>query len=288
VLILDVTEVAFTVKLALLDPEGTITDEGIVMAATLLPSLSATVVPPLGAGCSSLTVQIEVPGVTTVPGVQVIPAMRRGVGGARSSATVAGLAPSLAAITAVVDAVTVFAWTSNGALVDPVGIVTDAGMVIAATGVASFRAMRAPPFGAAAPKWTEQAEEAGVTIRVGVQVMPRGGGLRVNEKLAELPAKLPTTTAVADPATNPASTGKPALIAPAGTVTDDGAVTGLEPEATPKANVIALAAIADKVAVQVAVAGVNNCDGLHASVLTRTGGSIVSVPPLPVVGMPIA
>jgi hypothetical protein len=188
----------------------------------------------------------------------------------------------------VVDALTVFAFTSNDALVDPVGIVTDDGMVIAATGVASFRPMRAPPFGAAAPKWTEQVEEAGVTIRVGVQLMPRGGGSRVNEKLAELPAKLPTTTAVADPVTNPASTGKATLVAPAGTVTDDGAVTGLEPEATPKASVIALAAVADKVAVQVASAGVNIVDGLHASVFTRTEGLIVSVPPLPVVGILIA
>ena len=55
-----VTVPAVAVKLAVVVPDATVTDAGIV-SAVLLPSESVTVEPPVGAACDSVAVQVELP-----------------------------------------------------------------------------------------------------------------------------------------------------------------------------------------------------------------------------------
>jgi hypothetical protein len=61
------------------------------------------------------------------------------------------------------------------------------------------------------------------------------GGRRDSKKLAELPLRLATTTAFANPVTAPTWRVKTAVVAPAATVTDVGMTTGAELAATPNA-----------------------------------------------------
>jgi hypothetical protein len=89
------TAAAFTEKLALLDPAATVMDDGIVIAATGVPSLSATFAPVLDAGCVRVTVQVEVPGVRTVAGVHTS-AWIAGTGGRSDSKKLAELPLRLA------------------------------------------------------------------------------------------------------------------------------------------------------------------------------------------------
>ena len=64
------TAVAWAVKVALVAPAATSTDAGIVSAVVAVPKFNATLRPPLGEGADNETVQVEVPGVTTVAGEQ--------------------------------------------------------------------------------------------------------------------------------------------------------------------------------------------------------------------------
>src|SRR3954451_14048893 len=63
------TEVVEAVKLALVDPEATVTEAGTVTAALL--SASVTGVPPVGAAALNVTVQVELAGAITDAGEQL-------------------------------------------------------------------------------------------------------------------------------------------------------------------------------------------------------------------------
>jgi hypothetical protein len=62
-----VTEAAVAVKVVEVDPAGTVTNAGTVRLPALL--VRVTVVPPAGAAALSVTVQFELPGVTTEAGL---------------------------------------------------------------------------------------------------------------------------------------------------------------------------------------------------------------------------
>ena len=59
---------AFAVNVALIDPAGTVTDDGTVISALLLESVAT--VPPVGAAWLRVTVQVEEPPVVSDEGLQ--------------------------------------------------------------------------------------------------------------------------------------------------------------------------------------------------------------------------
>jgi hypothetical protein len=160
------TAAAFTEKLALLDPAATVMDDGIVIAATGVPSLSATFAPVLDAGCVRVTVQVEVPGVRTVAGVHTS-AWITGTGGRSDSKKLAELPLRLATTIAVAAALTVPAFNVNAALVAPAETVTDDGTVTFAELAASPKDTLVAVEGAAA-KVTVQAAVVPVTSDAGL------------------------------------------------------------------------------------------------------------------------
>ena len=98
------TAFALTVKFALVAPAGTNTDAGIVSAVVAVPSFNATVTPPVAAAADNATVQVEVPGVTTVVGAQESVFTKSG--GSRLNENVAEVPQRLAVRTVVAGAVT--------------------------------------------------------------------------------------------------------------------------------------------------------------------------------------
>jgi hypothetical protein len=119
------TAFAVTVKRALVAPAATNTDAGIVIAAVAVPNFKATLTPPLGAGADNATVQVEMPGVTTVAGEQETAFTENGN---RLKENVAEAPLRLAVTTALATAVTAPAWTRKVALATPAGTVTVDGM----------------------------------------------------------------------------------------------------------------------------------------------------------------
>jgi hypothetical protein len=127
----EVTAGAVTVNPAVVDPAGTVTEAGNVIPVTGVPNVSPTIVPPLGAAAERLSVQAEVPGAGTVPGLQVNVASVT-PGGCSANEKFAELPLRLATSRAVVVADTAATLAVKLALLAPVAIVTDAGIVTCA------------------------------------------------------------------------------------------------------------------------------------------------------------
>lgn len=118
-----------TVKVALNAPAGTVTLAGTVAIAVLLLD-RVTLLPPEGAGPSSVTVPVEVAPPVTEVGLRLSEAM---FGGSTSSLTVRLMPPKLAVIVErVFDALVVNVVMVNVALLVPASTVTLAGTVAAA------------------------------------------------------------------------------------------------------------------------------------------------------------
>lgn len=83
---------AVAVKTVELEPEGTVTDAGTLKAGLSLES--ATAVPPAGAACEIVTVQLAVPPVPKLAGAQFSPVTNRAV--TRETVAVWELLPSVA------------------------------------------------------------------------------------------------------------------------------------------------------------------------------------------------
>ena len=98
------TAFALTVKFAVVAPAATNTDAGIVSAGVAAPNFKATVTPLVAAGADNPTVQVEMPGVTTVAGEQE--SVFTETGGSRLKENMAELPPRLAVRTVVAGAVT--------------------------------------------------------------------------------------------------------------------------------------------------------------------------------------
>jgi len=127
----EVSAVAVTVKPAVVDPPGTVTEVGKVTPATAVPRLNPTIIPVVGAAAPRVTVHAELPGVGTVPGLHVI-ALSVTAGGCNASEKVVELPPTVATRTAVAAAETLAALAVKLALVAPAAITTVAGIVTCA------------------------------------------------------------------------------------------------------------------------------------------------------------
>ena len=181
--------------------------------------------------------------------------------------------------------VRVAAVTENPAIVDPAGTVTEAGNVTPVTAVPSFSATTAPALGAVADRLTEQADVPGAGIVPGVQVnvlSVKAGGCSANEKFAELPLRLATSTDVAAEETVVTFAVKLALLAPVPIATDAGIVTCAMVLPIPSVTVTGIVAADFKLTVHVALPGVTTVLGLHDTPATRLGGTVVTVAPVAV------
>jgi hypothetical protein len=127
----EVSAVAVTVKPAVVDPPGTVTEAGKVTPVTAVPRFNPTLIPVVGAAAPRVTVHAEVPGVGTVPGLQAI-ALSVTAGGCSASEKFVELPPTVATRTAVATAETLAALAVKLALVAPAAITTDAGIVTCA------------------------------------------------------------------------------------------------------------------------------------------------------------
>jgi len=196
--------------------------------------------------------------------------------------------PFKVAITEVVTAVvTAVVFIEKLAPVAPPATVIEAGIVIAGTGVPSFNATLAPRAGAGWFRVTVQVEDPNERTVAGVHVSAESpiGGLTGSEKLAEVPLRVAVMITLLSVGTAPTVTVKEPLIDPAGIVTDDGIVTVEEVAPNPKDTRDEVSAFADKVTVQVTVAGPVMVVGLHVSVPNRLACTTVNIAPIPAAAM---
>jgi hypothetical protein len=132
------------VNVALVTPLGTVTVAGTVAAATLLLD-SATDTPPAGAGWLKVTIPVEVPPLSTLTGFRL--SAMSVTDGLTVSVTDRVTPPWVAEMVTAVEALTEVVEIANVALVAPLGTVTVAGTVAAAT-LLLESATTTPPVGA--------------------------------------------------------------------------------------------------------------------------------------------
>ena len=175
------TDVAM-VKVADVDPAGTVIVAGTVAAATLL-EVRFTADPPVGAAAPRVTVPVEDAPPATMLGETV--RLERSAGLIVSAAL--RLVPdSVAVMVAVETAVTADVVMLNVAVVAPAGTVTLAGTV--AEVLLEARFTTAPPVGAAVPRVTVPVDGEPPTTLVGDRVKPANAiGLIVSEVLTLTP-----------------------------------------------------------------------------------------------------
>jgi len=224
-----VTELAVTVKLALLAPPGMVT-----LAATLATDVllleRVTSAPPAGAPALKVTVPAEDVGPTTLVGfsakLESVTGAGGGGGGVTLSRAVIVVVPSMAEMVTGVDAVTDTVVTVNVALVAPATIVTLAG-TLATAALLLESDTNAPPLGAAEVSVTVPVEPLPPTRLEGLNVSDDnvaaggGGASGFTVKVADWVTPPPETEIVTTVCT---VTGlvkmlKPPVVTPAGIMT---------------------------------------------------------------------
>jgi hypothetical protein len=216
------TTAAVAVNDPVLTPAGISTDAGTVKFALLLANV--TEAPPLRAAAVSVIVQVELPAPVREAGLQVSPLTSTGASVTLTAAEVE--APfAVAVIVTGVAAVTLPAVAVKVAVALPAATVTEPGMVNMA--LLSERATSNPPAGAALFKPRVQVVEAPDNTVAGEQLSVEGtiGPRRLSEALAVAPFRVAVSTAVLSVVTVATDAVKPAVDAPAATVTDAGSVT---------------------------------------------------------------
>ncbi|MCL4794289.1 MAG: hypothetical protein KJZ84_06995, partial [Bryobacteraceae bacterium] len=212
---------AEAMKLAEVEPAGITTEVGVVRDALLV--LSATGEPPLGARVPIVTVHVLLAPEFSDEGLQLRPVSC--VGTTRFTECVSELPLSDAVTAAVELLVKVPAVAVKLAEVAPDGTVTAVGVVSELLLLLNETAV--PPLGAAALMVTVHVllpfefSDVGLQVRFDSTV----GATRFREKVRELPFRFAVTTAVELVASVPAVAVKFAVVAPAGTVTAEGAVS---------------------------------------------------------------
>lgn len=149
--VVEPTDVVVTVKLLLVDPEGTVTLLGTLAEELLL--LKLTTVPPAGAAELRVTVPVELAPPVTLVGLRVSEeSVTLPLAGLMVSEACRELLPSVAVMTAVVVVVTDVVVTVKFALVDPAATVTLLGTLAEELLLESDTTL--PPDGAAADSVT--------------------------------------------------------------------------------------------------------------------------------------
>jgi hypothetical protein len=172
-----VTVPAVAVNVVLVLPEGTVTLAGTV-ATEVLPLVSVTTVPPVGAAPLNVTVPVEdVPEVTDV-GLNVTDDTE--TGGATVSTALWLLPEAAAVMVTAVDVATVRVVTVKVVLVLPAGTVTLAGTVAAAV-LPLVSVTTVPPVGAAPLNVTVPVEVAPEVTDVGLNVTDDTVGMVPND-----------------------------------------------------------------------------------------------------------
>jgi hypothetical protein len=271
---LDATVPAVAVKLAVVEPAATVTEAGTVSAVLL--SETATLEPPVGAACDSVTVQVALPPETTVAGVHCsADTVTRGVMVTGEVAEV--LFSEAVTVTDWLDA-TVPAVAVKLAVVEPAATVTEAG-----TGRAVLldeTATLEPPVGATCDNVIVQVVLPPEVIVAGVhcKVVTVICGVTVTGEVAEAPFSDAVTVTDWLDATVPAVAVKLAVVEPAATVTEVGTVSAvlLFETATLEPPV---GAANDSVTVHVDPWPDVSVAGTHWS--AETVGSTLIVPPVP-------
>ena len=161
-----VTALVLTLKVAVVEPAATVTLVGTVAAAALLLD-RVTLVPPLGAAFVSVTVAVEELPPITVTGLNVSPDAAAEVEDVCTVNEAVTLAPAVAEIVTVVVAATALVLTLKVAVVEPAATVTLAGTVAAAA-LLLDRVTLVPPLGAAFVSVTVAVEEAPPVKLVGL------------------------------------------------------------------------------------------------------------------------
>jgi len=221
-----VTALVFTVNVALLAPETTVTLAGTVAVDVLLER--ETAMPPLGAGPLSVTVPVEVcaPPVTLV-GFSVSEERVGGACGSTVSEAVLVTPANDAEIVTGADVVTAPVLTVNVALLAPAATVTLAGTVAAAV-LSLERETAAPPLGAGPLRVTVPVDGDPPVTLVGLSAIAESvaepGGVTVSEAVLVTPAYDAEIVTGVDAVTALVLTVNVALLAPAATVTLAGTV----------------------------------------------------------------
>jgi hypothetical protein len=231
---LAVTVRLVTVKFAVVAPASTVTVVGTV-AALVLPLVSATSAPPLGAAPLKLTVPWAVMPPVTLMGLTATEDRLAGGGGGGGGCTVSAavrVTPlNVAETTAVFVVATDTVLMVKLALIAPAATVTLAGTV-ATFVLALDKATIAPVLGAAPVKVTVPCAPLPPVTLVGLTVTEDrlagggggGGGRTESVAVRVTPLKMAETTAVFVVATDTVLMVKLALVAPAATVTLTGTV----------------------------------------------------------------
>jgi len=283
--VLEPTGDGVSVKLAVVEPDVTVTEAGTAAEPLLLDS--ATLVLPVRA-TFRVTVQLAVAGAVTLDGLQVR-FVGTGAGGSSVSENVFELLFNVAVITTVVLELTADGVSVKLAVVEPELTVTEAGtaaeplLLDSATLVllvgATFRV-------------TVQVAVAGAVTLDGLQVRFVGtgaGGSSVSENVCELPFSVAVITAAVLEPTGDGVSVKLAVVEPDVTVTEAG--TAAEPLLLDSGTPVLLVGATFRLTVQVAVAGAVTLGGLQVRLVgTGAGGWLmITVAPLAamVTGMPV-
>jgi uncharacterized membrane protein YjdF len=254
---------AVAVKVAVVEPDVTVTVPGTVSAPTLLDSPTAT--PPVPAALDSVTVQVDPPPVPRLVGLQDSPLTN--TGGTSVMFAVCELPFSEAVTVAVWFVEIVPAVAVNVAVVEPDATVTVPGTVSAPTLLDSPTAT--PPVPAALDSVTVQVDPPPVPRLVGLQDSPltNTGGTSVMFAVCVLLFSEAVTVAVWFVEIVPAVAVNVAVVEPDATVTVPGTVSAPtlldSPTATPP-----VPAATDRVTVQVDPPPVTRLVGLQDSALT--------------------
>jgi hypothetical protein len=174
-----------TAKVALVEPAGTVTDGG-TAAADVLLLVNDTTIPPTGAGAESVTVPVEPFPPMTEEGDREREESVAGGAGRTVNAEVLVTPPYRAEIATGVEADTGRVATTNVALVEPAGTVTDAGTVAAAV-LSLAKDTTAPPAGAGPFSVTLPVEPVPPMTEEGVRVRDVSTGRTSNPAAFETP-----------------------------------------------------------------------------------------------------
>ena len=278
----DATVPAVPVKLPVVAPAATVTDDGTVRPVQLLDTVTA--VPPVGAAAEIVTLQLVLPPDATDVGVHVSPVTVVAAGGVTVTEAVPELPFNDAVIVTAWFDVTVPAVPVKLPVVAPAATVTDAGVVSAV--LLSDTVTAVPPVGAAAEIVTVQLVLAPDTTEVGVHVSPvtvGAGGVTVTDAVPELPFNDAVIVAVWFDATVPAVPVKLPVVAPAATVTVAGVVSAVLLSDTVTA-VPPVGAAAEIVTVQLVLPPDATDVGVHVTPVTVVAGGVTvtdAVPELP-------
>ena len=205
-----------------LAPAGITVDDGTVTFALLLAK--ETEAPPLGAAAVSVIVQVELPAPLSEAGLQDSPPISAEAA-VRLKPVVVEEPFAVAVIVTGVVAETLPAVAVNVAVLLPAATVTEAGTVSAV--LVSEIETDKPPVGAALFNPRVQMVEAPEDMVAGEQLSVEGmiGPRRLRVALAVEPFRVAVSTAVLSVVTVDTVAVKPAVDAPAATVTDAGIVT---------------------------------------------------------------